>query len=164
MRDLLNICISALRKYNKRAKKQLVLVVKEHPKDRCFIELKGFLKRPEVKVVFFRLADTRRLVKESSLVVTINSTVGIESLLYYKPVITLGNTFYNINGIAYHSDNFENLDLLIEKALTTPVKHDLINKFLYYLKFYYQVDGDLNQPDEKNILPVINRIKNTLEK
>lgn len=102
------------------------------------------------------------MIKESSLVITINSTVGIESLLYYKPVITLGKAFYNIEGIAYHCDNFENLDILIEKALNTPVNQDLINKFLYYLKFHYQVDGDLNHPDEKNILPVIARIKKVL--
>ncbi|MGB7533078.1 MAG: hypothetical protein WA977_08925 [Halobacteriota archaeon] len=163
MRDLVNICASALAKYNKRAKKQLALVVKEHPKDRCLIVLARSLKRPEVKVIFLSQADTRKLIEESSLVITINSTVGIESLLYYKPVITLGKAFYNIDGIAYHSDNFENLDTLIEKALSTPVNQDLINKFLYYLKFHYQVDGDLNHPDEKNILPVINRIKKVLE-
>ena len=95
--------------------------------------------------------------------ITINSTVGIESLLYYKPVITLGNAFYNIDGIVYHADNFENLDILIEKALNAPVKQDLINKFLYYLKFHYQVDGNLDHPDKKNILPAITRIKKILE-
>ena len=43
MRDLVDICISALAKYNQRAKKQLALVVKEHPKDRCLIELQSDL-------------------------------------------------------------------------------------------------------------------------
>ena len=164
MRDLVDICISALAKHNQIAKKQLALVVKEHPKDRCLIELQSDLKRRGVKVIFLSQADTRKLIEGSSSVITINSTVGIESLLYYKPVITLGKAFYNIDGIAYHSDNFDNLDALIEKALNTPVNRDLINKFLYYLKFHYQVDGDLDYPDEKNILPVITRINKVLKR
>ena len=163
MRDLVDICISALAKYNQRAKKQLALVIKEHPKDRCLIELQSNLKRRGVKVIFLSQADTRKLIEGSSLVITINSTVGIESLLYYKPVITLGKAFYNIDGIAYHSDNFNNLDTLIENALSTPVNRDLINKFLYHLKFHYQVDGNLDYPNEKNILPVITRINKVLK-
>lgn len=164
MGDLVNICVSALAKYNKRAKKQLSLVVKEHPRDKCFAEVTKSIKRPEVKVIFLSQADTRKLIKESSLVITINSTVGIESLLYHKPVITLGNAFYNIDGIVYHCNNFEELDSLMEKALNIPLNKKLIDKFLYYLKFYYQVDGDLDHPDEKNILPVITRIKGVLER
>lgn len=164
MRDLVNICISALAKYNKTAKKQFALVVKEHPKDRCLIEVKKSIRKSDVAVIFLTQADTRKLIKESSLVITINSTVGIEGLLYYKPVITLGNAFYSIDGIAYQCDNSKNLDTVIEKALSAPVNQDLINKFLYYLKFDYQVDGDLNHPDEKNILPVITRIKKVLER
>ncbi|MCK4830858.1 hypothetical protein KA005_84890, partial [bacterium] len=154
---------SALTKYNKRTKKQLALVVKEHPKDKYLLELKKSIKSPGVKVIFLRQADTRKLIKESRLVITLNSTVGIESLLYYKPVITLGNAFYNIDGIVHHCNNPEELDILIEKVLSTPVNRDLIDKFLYYLKFHYQVDGDLDHPDEKNILPVIDRIEKTLE-
>lgn len=164
MRDLVAVCISALAKYNQRAKKQLALVIKEHPMDRCLIELQSVLKRRGVKVIFLSQADTRKLIKGSSLVITINSTVGIESLLYYKPVITLGKAFYNIDGIVYHSDNFNNLDTLIENALSTPVNRDLINRFLYYLKFHYQVDGDLDYPDEKNILPVMTRINKVLKR
>lgn len=163
MKDLVKICISALAKYNKRAKKQLALVVKAHPKDRCLAELKGLLKRPEVKVVFLGQVDTRRLIKESSLVITLNSTVGIEGLVYHKPVITLGKAFYSVDGIVYHSNDPEKLDMVIEKAIGIPVNHVLINKFLYYLKFHYQVDGDLDHPDKKNIVPVVNCIENVLE-
>ena len=160
---LVNHCITALEKLNQKTGKKMTLVVKEHPKDPCLAQLKKSVRSSDIDVVFLRQADTRRLIEESSLVITINSTVGIEGMLYYRPVIILGNAFFSIDGIAYHCDDLENLDILIEKVLDNPVDKDLINKFLYYLKFHYQVDGLLNKPDETNIQPVVNRINKVLK-
>ena len=40
----------------------------------------------------------KEVLKKAELVITLNSTVGIEALLYGKPVLTLGDAFYNIKG------------------------------------------------------------------
>lgn len=162
-KEVVRLCVAAIKKYNQRAKTPLALVIKEHPKDECFAEVRNLISRAGLKVVFLRRADTRSLIKASTMVITVNSTVGLEGLLFYKPVITLGRAFYNIDGIVLHDDNPDNLDMLIEKAVNTPVEKELIDKFLYYLKFHYQADGNLDCPDEKNIAPVAKRIKNILE-
>ena len=105
----------------------------------------------KIKIIAASHANTRELIKRSRLVVTINSTVGIESLLYYKPVITLGNAFYNIEGLTFPCQNIKELDLLIEKSINKKINKNLIDKFLFYLKFMYggreltdeEVDGKL---------------------
>ena len=163
MEELVNICISALSKYNRRAKKPLALIVKEHPIDARIVKIQKLVEKLDVKVYFLRYADVRKLIKESRLVITINSTVGIEGMLFDRPVITLGKAFYNIDSLVHHCDNHDELDSVIEKSLDTPINKDLVDKFLYYLKFIYQIDGELNKPDEENIKPVIRRIKEVID-
>lgn len=49
------------------------------------------------------------LVRRSAAVATISSTVGLEALLYEKPVLTLGHPFYSGYGVTIDLESFEEI-------------------------------------------------------
>jgi len=66
-------------------------------------------------------------------VITINSTVGIESLLFHKKVIVLGDAFYNIEGITYEARDQKTLLEIIDTIEVLKLDTKLIGNFLKYL-------------------------------
>jgi capsular polysaccharide export protein len=88
--------------------------------------------------------NTANLIKNASIVCTINSTVGIESLIKYKKVITLGQAFYNIKGLSYHADNKQELKELFIKIDDLKINQKLITSFLYYLQYEYKYQIAVN--------------------
>jgi hypothetical protein len=60
--------------------------------------------------------NSYRLIKHSKGVVTITGTAGMEAMLLGKPVITLGNVFYNFaSELVWHTNSFEEIPLLIKQ-------------------------------------------------
>lgn len=84
--------------------------------------------------------DTNELIKNAEMVITINSTVGIEALLQFKKVISLGKAFYNIEGIVKHCEDPNLLYKSIIESLEVPLNKTLVKKFLYYLRFDYFIE------------------------
>ena len=164
MEGFVDICLASIESYNRKYKKNLSVVIKEHPKDPQMDLLRQTRKKHKhVKSYYLTKANTRKLIEKCMAIITINSTIGIEGLLYYKPVITLGQAFYNIDGLVHHCKDLTGLDQIIDKSINKLADRKLTDNFLYYLKFDYQVDGDLNNPDADNIRPVIKRIRDTLD-
>jgi capsular polysaccharide export protein len=94
----------------------LNLLIKPHPAE-VNTEILEFIYqlKKKRKNIFLINDNTYLLIKYSKIVITINSTVGIEALMYYKPVILLGSAFFKL----YCSSDILKVD---------KVK---INKFLY---------------------------------
>jgi capsular polysaccharide export protein len=80
-------------------------------------------------------------IKNAELLILNNSTVGIEALAYYKTVLTLGNAYYNREGVTYSLKNRKDLKNLIYFALNNPVKEQDIDIFLYNFIFDYLYIG-----------------------
>lgn len=95
------------------------LYVKEHPNNIGGTSL-GILKRikriPNVRLIS-PFTQSHDLIKNAAGIITINSTVGWEGLLYKKPVITFGPCFYEISELAYSLRNLYELPEIIKKAL-----------------------------------------------
>lgn len=117
-------------------------VVKEHPSwPRSFQHLHN----GNPNIIFANNNNTQELIENAIAVCTINSTVGIESLLLNKRVITLGNAFYNIEGIVHHCHEqlaFNNTLLTIEQQ---KVNSQLISQFLNYMKQEYLLPQSWNK-------------------
>lgn len=85
-----------------------LLVLKEHPAsigrnpDRLLRTLAGL---PNVRLVD-PYTSSHELIRCSRGVVVISSTVGLEALLYAKPVLTLGRPFYAGYGVTVDLDSF----------------------------------------------------------
>jgi hypothetical protein len=85
------------------------IVVKPHPRDMDFDTLGWLVKKmrrdPRLKVIPANIHD---ILAASSLVVTINSAVGIEAMMYGLPVITCGQAdFHHATEVVRHPSEFD---------------------------------------------------------
>ncbi len=161
MYSLVNFCASEIRTYNKKYQSNLKLVIKEHPSDYGRIDYEP-LKKQYSETIFTQIADTKELIQKCKVVITVNSTVGIEGLLYLKPVITMGNAFYNVPGLVYHCEVADDFCKLLFSALNKPIDQKLIKQFLYYLRYDYLLEIDRKNLATANYEKVVARIINSL--
>jgi len=114
-------------------------VFKEHPSSGISYE-DLYARIKEMPNLHFRNTySTQELIEKSEAVITINSTVGLESLLFHKKVIVLGDAFYTIDGIAFSAKNQQELIEKIEKIKTLSLDHEAVDHFLKYLYHEYLV-------------------------
>lgn len=99
---------------------ELHLIVKIHPAEYSENEIKKILMLQAKYGFHISNANTTYLIKKAKKIITINSTVGLEGLLYKKDIEAIGNCFYKdfdqirlmkyihqylIDGIDYFSDD-----------------------------------------------------------
>jgi capsular polysaccharide export protein len=114
----------------------LRLIIKPHPAEsnEYIINLIKNIQK-ENDNVFLVNENTYLLIKYAKKVITINSTVGIESLMYYKHTEVLGEALYK---------------KYCEKDLNYTVDNNRINRFLFNYFFNCLKDGDFF--DSKEII------------
>lgn len=136
----------------------LVFVIKEHPSSKNDY---AYLHGLHMNIVFHNQANTQSLIEKADAVVTINSSVGFEAILLNKPVITLGNAFYNIEGLALHADDGAALkNYCYNFSAPDP---ELRQAFLNHLYGNYYIQGDWRDADASHIEAIRKVISNTLE-
>lgn len=160
MEELLDYVYNAISVFNAEHKSNLKIIIKEHPEDLPRNNYKQLKKRyaDKPEVIFVQKYDVKKLIKNAVAVITINSTVGIEALAQYKRVITLGDALYNIEGIVEHCSSPAELYAALTKVLNKTVNKERIAKFLYYLRFHYQVEGTINSSGEETAKNVVQRL------
>lgn len=131
-------------------------VIKEHP---SFRQSVIGTRETKQNILFANANNTEELIKNSSLVITLNSTVGIESLLFGKRVITLAEACYNIEGLVRNTNNKADLcNMIIDENWIYNEKLRL--NFLRYIWNEYLVHGYYdNLPDD-----ILLRIENIVQK
>ena len=75
--------------------------------------------------------NAHELVENACAIITINSTVGFEALMHYKPVVVVGKVFYGGYGATYDVKTLNELPVKIKEALNTPVSKENINKLIH---------------------------------
>jgi len=88
--------------------------------------------------------NSHELIKNSSLVVTVNSSVGFEALLQNKKVLVVGKSYYKNRGVTFDVNDMNELAPTIKKALNSdmPDRAEIINflakvhKWSYPCAFY----------------------------
>src|SRR5262249_48951677 len=63
--------------------------------------------------------DSHALVRGAEAVATINSTMGLEAILYERPVISFGPAFYNMYGQVYPVTDIARLPAIVRDAVTS---------------------------------------------
>lgn len=138
MANLVAITAEAVFDYNLKYNDELKVVFKPHPVD---VDVKieyiaDLLKYyPHTEIAYTE--TTQNLLGNATLVITINSTVGIEALTQKKSVITLGNAFYAIPGLANVCKNYDQLPDMIKFTMDTEIDESLVFKYLKYLREEY---------------------------
>lgn len=113
------------------------LIIKEHPHWRWMLNMKKIEKLKKEYNNFFILEpfeNAYSIIEKSKAVITINSDVWYESILYWKKPITLWNSFYTWYwyNIDYKIDE-DNLESIINYNKLTIEKENII-KFIYSLQ------------------------------
>jgi hypothetical protein len=109
------------------------LVLKEHPLSIGWNPV-GMLRRlsalQNVRLVH-PYTSSHELMRRARAVVVIGSTVGLEALLYRKPVMTLGQPFYSGYGITLDVDSLRELRAGVPALLDFRPDRDRIFSFLH---------------------------------
>jgi hypothetical protein len=109
------------------------LVLKEHPMSIGRNEL-GMLARLRA-IENVRLVDpytsTHDLIQTAGAIAVISSTVGLEALMYGKPVMTLGQPFYAGYGLTLDVDSFRELHAKVVELLEFRPDAERILHFLH---------------------------------
>ena len=109
------------------------LVLKEHPMSvgrNSIALLRRLRRRPNVRLLSPD-ASTHDLVRDAEAVAVISSTVGLEALLYDKPVLTLGQPFYSGYGVTLDVDSFAELREKVPELLRFRPDPERILQFLH---------------------------------
>jgi hypothetical protein len=108
------------------------LVLKEHPMSIGRNRLK--LLRRVARIPNARLVaphtSSHELIRGADAVAVISSTVGLEALLYDKPVLTLGQPFYSSYGVTVDVDSFAGIRTAVPALLRFTPDHEQIVRFL----------------------------------
>jgi capsular polysaccharide export protein len=107
------------------------LAAKEHPSFSLSV-------RPHVEalpnVYFANHAITSDLIKRAELIITVNSTVGLEALVLGKKVLVLGDAHYDIDGVtlrAHSSDTMHDAFTFAQAWEPCETRRDAFIRFVF---------------------------------
>ena len=109
------------------------IVLKEHPMSigrNSLGMLRRLRRRRNIRLVEPH-TSSHELVQRSKAVIVISSTVGLEALMYDKPVLTMGQPFYSGYGVTVDIDSFRTLGEKVLEVLEFQPDHDRIRQFLH---------------------------------
>jgi len=109
------------------------LVVKEHPmaigRTPCAL-IRRLHRSRNIRVVAPR-TSSHDLIRDAVGVAVISSTVGLEALLYNKPVLTLGQPFYSQLGLTVDVFSFADIPRAVPQLLERTVDPEHVMRFLH---------------------------------
>jgi Capsule polysaccharide biosynthesis protein len=109
------------------------LVLKEHPLSigrNALGPLRRLRQQANVRIVAPR-TSSHALIRGSSGLVVISSTVGLEALLHRKPVLTLGRPYYAGLGVTRDIDDVADLRWAVPAMLADRPDPERIDRFLH---------------------------------
>jgi capsular polysaccharide export protein len=135
------------------------VVFKEHPSSReSYPDLHA---RCNARLFFANGNPTQQLIESSAVVISINSTVGLESLLLGKPLLTLGQAFFNVQGVVVHCESAQAVETALAAYPLLPVDAGLRRAFLHYLKYEYCIPGRWQDAEPAHLAEVVSRLRGT---
>jgi hypothetical protein len=110
------------------------LYVKEHPMQLIWAArdvnyYKQIQELPNVKLIHPSV-DNEKLLKNTSLVISLVGTIALEAAIYQKPSIVFGEVIFSSLPSVFKVKNIMDLPLLIKNAIDTKVNFDDVNKFI----------------------------------
>jgi len=150
MDSLFSTCMEILDK-----NKELNMVFKEHP---CEKKNYRHLYNRHKRAIFINNLSTETLISHASAVITVNSTVGLESILLDKKVLVLGNACYSIQGLSFKARDIQELQLLIEELDALWVDTQVREGFLAFINEHYAIPTSWDKADSKHLVAIEQRL------
>jgi hypothetical protein len=161
--------VTVIQEIAKRIPLDHILVVKEHPSQPGFLLKQKFSKMRNINSNLYYLPaqiDSKILLELSELVITITGTVGWEALINNKPVMVLGNVFYDKHPKVMRLNNYQEIAKYFKEGLIVPDNDDITIDYLakmiemsYEGKYFIKYASD-----PKNIANFENSIESELKK
>lgn len=133
----------------------LYIVIKEHP-----LEKKRHTKlhNKHEKILFANNVTTQHLIDHAEAILTVNSTVGMESILLNKKLIVLGDACYDIQGISHKVINNEQLLDTLQNIDELTINKKLRQGFLHFLYYHYLIQDSWKDPSNSHFIELQNRL------
>jgi len=97
-------------------------------------------------MIFANGNDSVELMKNASALLTINSSMGVQGLLFDYPVLTVGQSCYSFPGLAEHAKNLAESIELIKQIDRLPVDREARVRFIAYVHKHYLLPASLSAP------------------
>lgn len=138
----------------------LSIVIKEHPSEvRSYQHL--YSRHP--RIVFANQASTQALIEGAQAVLTVNSTVGIESLLLGKPVMVMGKACYSIPGVSVALEDERAMREAFSDIAALPFEPAVREGFLRFLYTRYCIPTAWAKADDAHFNALEARLLQTDE-
>jgi hypothetical protein len=138
------------------------LVLKEHPMSlgrNSIALLRRLRQRPNTRLVN-PYTNTHELIERSEAVAVISSTVGLEALLYDKPVLTLGQPYYGGFGVTLDVGSFAEIRAKVPGVLRFRPDPERVRRFLHLcMRHCYPGQPLLVDRSEQNALTVADTLE-----
>jgi len=138
----------------------ITFVIKEHPSDR--VSDYSSLHTNKHPKILFSSNNTQQLIENAEAVMSINSSVILESLLFKKRVIVLGEAFFAIDGIVKTAHSKQDILTILNHLETWETDNSVIDNFLKYLYYTYLIPHDWRDPQKEHFNAIERRIKEHL--
>ncbi len=93
------------------------LIVKEHPRGRGARPAWQYRHLARFPNIRFCDADSKAIMKSCEAVITITSTVGLEAMALDKPIVVLGNCYYDFADVVYKPKSWPELARMLRRIL-----------------------------------------------
>jgi capsular polysaccharide export protein len=144
---------------NNSSDKDLYFVIKEHPSDpRVYKDLH----HKHSNIIFVK-ENTESLIKGAQAVITLNSSVGLESLIYEQKVIVVGESCFDIPDLVKKANNPKELSNHINQISEWSCDTILCQSFIQYLKQDYLIPASWHSPNKKHFKVVEARIQERIK-
>jgi len=116
------------------------IIIKEHPANiRYGEELKHNLSHPRISFIRDEI-NANALTQQCDAICSVNSGVGMEGLVFHKPLIACGNSFYSKKKLNWDVRTEEELREAFRNLDSYKVDKERIDKFIHYFVFEYSYD------------------------
>lgn len=137
------------------------LVVKDHPQRKGELSLSDIKHISKFSNFVSTSVSTHYLIKHSEGIICLNNTVGHEAIVHGKPVVSLGESFYDDLDFVINLDNIHNLSNQITLALNREGPSE--EKILKYINGLYEISvdvewGNTDTENISNILKSLNKL------
>jgi predicted glycosyltransferase involved in capsule biosynthesis/capsule polysaccharide modification protein KpsS len=121
----------------------IMFVVKPHP-----LSKHALPNYPENVIIADRSDNIHTIIDACDAVVCYNSGVGLITACHGKPLVTIGNAFYNLDGIGYWADNFSRAIDMVRAGIEGPDPDkvvDLIGKYLLHRYSFFTAEDVIKE-------------------
>jgi capsular polysaccharide export protein len=136
----------------------LHIVFREHPSAKTKYSSLYKLAAKHPRLCFDQQTELNEIISHAEAVITINSTVGLESLLLGTKVITLGEAFYNIESMVLRASSTQELTQQINALKDFSPDQHLLKAFIQFLQNDYVIPGDWKKPKALHYQTIQTRI------